>query len=332
MNKTINIGVLGGANVAEWALLRPSKEIAQMHVKAIASRDLQKAQAIAKRHQIPHVFSSYQELLSLDELDLIYIPLVNSLHAKWIYEAALQGKNVFVEKPMCLTLEEAEWIQEIAVNNRVQIYEGVMTQYHPWQDTIIEMIKSQKYGALIEIDTLISTHIKEGEDNFRLNKTLGGGAFYDESSYWLQMIQKIVGFKKYQILYAKKEINKNDIDLSFTTALRLDHNIKSHFVCTFKGQEQAEHTFRFEQAIVKAKNIFRCCYGSYKYHLEVCSLDNKGIQKITYEPQSYYTNQLLSIADSINATYRHDMLKESLERIRVMNEIYAVAVGGHSFA
>jgi hypothetical protein len=99
-SSSIRIGVLGAAAIVPAALTKPARSVPEAQVVAIAARDPKRAQAFARRHHIARVHQTYRDLLADPEIDAIYNPLPNSLHAEWTIRAlrALRaGKHVLCE-------------------------------------------------------------------------------------------------------------------------------------------------------------------------------------------------------------------------------------------
>ena len=84
----INRALLGGARVAEG-----------VEVVAVASRALERAEAYAAEHGLGRVHGSYEALLEDPDVDAVYVPLPNGLHARWTLAAIAAGKHVLCEKP-----------------------------------------------------------------------------------------------------------------------------------------------------------------------------------------------------------------------------------------
>src|SRR3954454_9413177 len=95
----LRIGVLGAARITPLALIRPARTMPEVTVAAIAARDPARAGKYAARHGIPVVHNGYADLIADPELDAVYIPLPNSLHAEWTLAALAAGKHVLCEKP-----------------------------------------------------------------------------------------------------------------------------------------------------------------------------------------------------------------------------------------
>ena len=94
----MRIGILGASRIAESAIVGPARELGYRLV-AVAARDPLRARAFADKYGVERVLGSYQEVVSDPEVDMIYNPLANSLHAPWNLAAIAAGKPVLPEKP-----------------------------------------------------------------------------------------------------------------------------------------------------------------------------------------------------------------------------------------
>lgn len=90
------------------ALINPAKSNPNVIIYAVAARDKTRAAAFAKKHGIPHVKESYEDLLDDPAIDAVYNPLPNGLHFEWTYKALAKGKHVLLEKPSTSNAAEAE--------------------------------------------------------------------------------------------------------------------------------------------------------------------------------------------------------------------------------
>ena len=73
-----------------------------VQMRAIASRSREKAATAGREMGIPKTYGSYEELLADKEIEAVYIPLPNHMHAEWVMKAADAGKHVLCEKPFAL--------------------------------------------------------------------------------------------------------------------------------------------------------------------------------------------------------------------------------------
>lgn len=174
MSKVINIGILGAAKIAPRSIIEPAKRLKQFNVFGVTARDMDRAEKFAKTHNIAHVFKDYDSLLASKDIDLVYIPLSNYLHAPWIIKAAEEKKNVLVEKPICLRIEEFNEIKKVMEDKGILLLEGIMIQHHPWQKKIKEIIDAGIYGRLKSIKTHLTFQFNE-RGNYRFFPENGGG-------------------------------------------------------------------------------------------------------------------------------------------------------------
>ena len=106
--ETVRIGVLGAARITPAAVIRPARATAEAEVVAIAARDRGRADTFAAKHGVPQVLGDYGALIASPDIDAVYNPLPNGLHARWTDAALEAGKHVLCEKPFTANAEEAE--------------------------------------------------------------------------------------------------------------------------------------------------------------------------------------------------------------------------------
>jgi len=103
----VNVGIIGGGFIANLHL-EAFARVPNAEVVALASPHAGRGQALAARYGVPRHFTDYHDLLRLEDLDMVTLALPNDLHAAACIAAAQAGKHVVCEKPLCLTLEQAD--------------------------------------------------------------------------------------------------------------------------------------------------------------------------------------------------------------------------------
>ena len=121
----LRIGVLGAARITPAAVVKPAKQDSGVEVVAVAARDRARAEKFATKHGIPKVFDGYDALIAAPDIDAIYNPLPNGLHAEWTAAALEAGKHVLCEKPLTANAEEAEQNAAVARAHRAGADGGV---------------------------------------------------------------------------------------------------------------------------------------------------------------------------------------------------------------
>lgn len=195
MGKTVapvRWGVLGASNFALKVSLPGMKKGALTQLRAIASRDLAKAQAAAAELGIPKAYGSYEELLADPEIEAIYNPLPNHLHVAWTAKAARAGKHVLCEKPIALTAAEAEQLVGVQRETKKLIAEAFMIRNHPQWQQAKAWLDGGRIGELVSIQTAFS-YFNRDATNIRNRKDVGGGALYDIGCYAVNTSRYLCG-------------------------------------------------------------------------------------------------------------------------------------------
>jgi predicted dehydrogenase len=177
---TVRWGILGTANIAARVFLPALREAGGGTAVAVAGRDGSRAASWAAEHGVGGGVEGYAELLARDDIDAVYIPLPNSLHARWTEAALERGKAVLCEKPMCVTPDETERVLAAAGSAAGPLWEAFVFPFHPQTALLRELLP--EIGELREIHSSFHFHLRR-PGNIRLDPKLGGGAVYDVGCY-----------------------------------------------------------------------------------------------------------------------------------------------------
>ena len=135
---TLAIGILGAAKIAPAAVVKPARELDGVRIAAVAARDVGRARAFATKHAVPTVHDSYEALLADPDIDAVYNPLPNGLHAGWTLAAIEAGKHVLCEKPFTSNAEEADQVKAAADASGLVVTEAFHWRFHPLADRMLE--------------------------------------------------------------------------------------------------------------------------------------------------------------------------------------------------
>jgi predicted dehydrogenase len=185
MTKKIRWGVLSTASIGLRKVLPAMQQGQYSEVVAIASRDGKKARATAAQLGISKSYGSYEELIADPEVDAIYNPLPNQLHVPWTIKAAEAGKHVLCEKPISLTVAEAESLLAVRERTKVKIGEAFMIRSHPQWLRAKALIDAGRIGQLRCVMASFS-YFNVDPSNIRNHVESGGGALYDIGCYCIQ--------------------------------------------------------------------------------------------------------------------------------------------------
>ena len=150
-------GDLGAARIAPMALVGPARRVPGVEVLAVAARDRTRAEAFAARHRIPRVHPTYEALIADPEIEAIYNPLPNSLHAPWTIRALEAGKHVLCEKPFSATVAEAQAMADAAARSGRVLMEAFHYRYHALFARMRALLRAGEIGAMQHLDARDAT-------------------------------------------------------------------------------------------------------------------------------------------------------------------------------
>ncbi len=173
----VRVGVVGCADVALRHMLPAFAGGQQTELVAVASRDARRAREVADRYGCRAV-GDYAELLTLDEVDAVYVSLPTAQHAYWA-EAALQaGKHVLVEKPLAMEPGRARELLDLATRSELVLMENVMFVHHPQHAAVRKRVADGEIGELRSFRADFAVPELPADD-LRYRSDLGGGALFD---------------------------------------------------------------------------------------------------------------------------------------------------------
>lgn len=230
MSKPLNWGLLSTARINR-ALIPPLNASKRTRLLAVASRSLSSAEAYAREWNIPRAFGSYEALLADPEIDVVYNPLPNNLHAEWTVKALRAGKHVLCEKPMTLTLTEMDEIIATSRETGKIVTEAFMYRHHPQTLKVKEIVESGALGQLQLIRGAFTfTLTREG--NYRSDPAMGGGSIWDVGCYPISYARTLVGAEPLQVFGWQVE-GPSGIDESFVGQMRFGNGVLAQFDCGF---------------------------------------------------------------------------------------------------
>ncbi|MHB1109525.1 MAG: Gfo/Idh/MocA family protein, partial [Devosia sp.] len=181
--RKVRWGILSTADIGLRKVIPGMLKSPHSEVVAIASRDLGRAEtAIAHLGLRSHAraYGSYEELLADPDVDAIYNPLPNHLHVPMTVAAAKAGKHVLCEKPIAMSVAEAELLRQCPPDRIV--LEAFMVRFHPQWHRAREIARSGELGELRAIRAVFSYYNVDPE-NVRNMADIGGGGIMDIGCY-----------------------------------------------------------------------------------------------------------------------------------------------------
>ncbi|HEA30989.1 MAG TPA: Gfo/Idh/MocA family oxidoreductase [Leeuwenhoekiella sp.] len=199
MAKKITWGILGCGDVAEVKSGPAFQKCKNSELLAVMRRNSAKAEDFAKRHHVPLWYDDADKLLQNKEINAVYIATPPASHLEYTLKAIHAGKDIYLEKPMARTADEANQILEALKKSRVKLTVAHYRRQLPAFLKVKKLLHENAIGevrfAKIEIlQPLKSDIITETAENWRVSpKISGGGYFYDIAPHELDLMYDYFG-------------------------------------------------------------------------------------------------------------------------------------------
>ncbi len=239
----IRWGVLSTAKIGRLHVIPGTNRSQFGTVTAIASRDLSRAKKVAAELGIERAYGSYQELLADKNVDAIYNPLPNHLHVPWSIRALKANKHVLCEKPIGMSVAEAEQLAGVAAAHpKLKIMEAFMVRLHPQWLAARELVREGRIGALRTIHTSFS-YFNDDPDNIRNQHEIGGGALLDIGCYPITLSRFIFDDEPKRVLGHVEHDPKLGTDRLISAALEFFQGTATFTVSTQLAPYQRTNIF-----------------------------------------------------------------------------------------
>jgi predicted dehydrogenase len=222
----LRIGILGAAKIAPPALVRPARAVAEVEVTAVAARDPGRAAAFARKHGIARTLPSYQAVLDDPDVDAVYNPLPNGLHAEWTLKALAAGKHVLCEKPFTANAAEARTVAEAAKAAGLVVMEAFHYRYHPLAERMRSIAHSGELGTIRSVSASLCFPLPKFSD-IRYDYSLAGGAMMDAGVYPLTCL-RLLGPSEPHVVSARAKLRSPEIDRAMSVELGYEGGATGH--------------------------------------------------------------------------------------------------------
>jgi len=203
--KKIKIAVLGCGRVSKTAHYDAIRTNPNYEFVAVCDIDETRANKWAKFNKVKPYYN-LETLLEKEKLDLIAINTPNGLHAKQGIIAANGKVNVLVEKPMAMTIKDADNLIDTCEKNKVKLFVVKQNRFNATNMLLKSCIDKGRFGNLTTCNVTVSWRRELNyymEDNeWRSKKNLAGGVFTNQSVHYIDMMQWLIGSPP-ETVYAK---------------------------------------------------------------------------------------------------------------------------------
>jgi predicted dehydrogenase len=235
IGEQIRWGILGTAGIAESAFLPALRQTREGVAVSVGSRDPARGQRWAAEQGVDRAVQGYAAVIADPDVEAVYIPLPNGLHAEWTIAALRAGKFVFCEKPLCGTVEDTERVLTAARTAAGSLWEAFVFPFHEQMQRVRTMLAEGAIGEVREIQSRFHFVLDDAGD-IRLFADLAGGSIQDVGCYPIRLARLLFDAEPdLSRALADAEWTADGADTELWGALVFPQDRRLEFSCGFRS-------------------------------------------------------------------------------------------------
>ena len=252
----VRIAILGAGNIAGTM----AKTLAAMPERgerfcsyAVAARDLERAKAFAGKYGFEKAYGSYEEMLSDENVDLVYIATPHGYHYEHIKLCLEHGKHVLCEKAFTLNAVQANKVFAIAEERGLLLTEAIWPRYMPTRQILNDILESGKIGKV----HMMTANIAFQSDNVprMVRPELGGGSLLDITIYPLNTAIMAFGTDIVRV-DSSAQMTETGVDAQETVTLHFADGKMANIAASMYGYGDTSFMICGDKGRVVVENIF----------------------------------------------------------------------------
>ncbi|MFI3284249.1 MAG: Gfo/Idh/MocA family oxidoreductase, partial [Erysipelotrichaceae bacterium] len=281
----MKVGIIGLGIMAN-TMAETLVKMKEVECHAVASRNIEKANAFKEKHGFTKAYGSYQELFDDEEIELVYIATPHSNHYEEMMACLHANKAVLCEKAFTVNAKQAKEVCALAKEKNILVAEAIWTRYMPSRKLLDKVIASGIIGTPSVLNANLCykiSHIDRITD-----PQLAGGALLDVGVYPLNFASMVFG-NDIKALHAHASFTDTNVDSTNTiTLIYNDNRVASLFSSMQGGSNRMGH-------IVGDKGYINVTNINNIEKIEVFDLDHHLVESYDVSNEiSGYEHQVLS--------------------------------------
>lgn len=200
MNATVGVGLIGSGFISSIHA-EALKSCPGARLNAVASRSRARAQEFARRHHIPTACKTYQDLLGRTDVDMVIVGVPNDLHCDMVLEAAAAGKHIVLEKPMCLSLAQADAMIQACQRAKVKLMYAEELCFAPKYVRLKQLLDAGALGKPVLIKQSEKHDGPHAKHFWDVDRS-GGGVAMDMGCHAIEFFRWMLGRPAIKSVYA----------------------------------------------------------------------------------------------------------------------------------
>ena len=215
MNKKkrkIRLGLIGCGRISVQHFLA-IEAVPEIELRAVCDIKENRAKKAAKKYKVDW-YKDYQKLLKRNDIDLVSICTPNGLHVQMGIDAAKAGKDVIMEKPLGVNLEEVDRLLNFFKKTNKKFFSVLQVRFNPSIQAVKKIIEGNKLGRINNAALVVRWTRPQkyfDQDEWRGTKKLDGGALLNQGIHYVDLLQWLIG--PVESVFAKKDTLSHQIEI-----------------------------------------------------------------------------------------------------------------------
>ena len=314
----LRIGLLGPGRIAEKSIAPAIAASAAARLEVVGSRSLERAQALARPFHARAV-AGYDAVVQDPSVECVYIALPNALHAEWALKAAAAGKHVLCEKPACQSLAETERVVAACRRAGGRFMEGYMFRSHPQHAQVRERLRRGELGEVHHLEAAFGFPPLPQED-FRYQRTLGGGALADLAGYPIAAARLLFGEEPEGVSALAEGDPAYGVDIRGTLQLRFPSGRTAQAAFGFPYSYRNTYALWGSRGRLEVARAFSI---PPTLNPSITLMTEQGVTAIPSQPGDHFRLMIDTFCDAVRSSTRTDDGHEAdaLAQARVMDAV-----------
>lgn len=237
----IKWGVIGCGGIADRRTLPGMMLSESVEIVAVMDANIEAAEKCKEKYGAKYAFDNFEDVLSISEIEAVYIASPVFFHKEQAIKAAKAKKHILLEKPVALTVSDAEEIKKVCEENDVKISIGFLMRFHGYHQKIKEIIAEGKIGEIVSMRGQFTCWYPDIEGAWRQKKELsGGGALVDMGIHVIDLMHYISGLKAVEVAaFNQTQTFGYEVDDSSNLIMKMDNGSVAYVDSNFNIPDAA---------------------------------------------------------------------------------------------
>ncbi len=230
MERKIRWGVIGCGGIAARRTIPEFKNmVSNAEIISVMDISKERAEDVARKFEVSHYCTTEKELLARD-IDAVYIATPQNKHAAQAIQAAESGKHILCEKPIAITVEEVDRIEEACRKNRVKFMLGFCMRHNVYHRQARELVQSGQLGTMVMGRAELTCWYPPIEGAWRQDAAVShGGALIDMGTHCLDTLEWILGSPIVEVAgFQDRLVHKYRTDIEDTSTIVVRFANRAH--------------------------------------------------------------------------------------------------------